>query len=82
MKKEITVRTTSVYDARALAELVALANSFSSRIVINMENRCINVKSIMGVMGLGLDVGKVITVEAAGEDENQAVDAMEEFLTK
>ena len=28
MKKEITVKTSSVYDARALAELVGLANSF------------------------------------------------------
>ncbi len=82
MKKEITVKTSSVYDARALAELVGVANEFSSRIIINMENRCVNVKSIMGVMGLGLDVDKVITVEAEGEDEEVAVTAVEEFLTK
>lgn len=82
MKKEITVKTSSVYDARALAELVGVANEFSSRIIINMENRCVNVKSIMGVMGLGLDVDKVITVEAEGEDEEEAVTAVEEFLTK
>lgn len=82
MKKEITVRTTSVYDARALAELVALANDFSSRLMIDMENRCINAKSIMGIMGLGLDVGKVITVEAVGEDESEALIAIEAFLTK
>ena len=82
MKKEITIRTTSVYDARALAELVALANDFSSRLMIDMENRCINAKSIMGIMGLGLDVGKVITVEAVGEDESEALVAIEAFLTK
>lgn len=82
MKKEITVNTTSVYDARALAELVGLANEFSSRITIDMESRCINVKSIMGVMGLGLDQGKVVTIEAEGEDEIAAVSALEEFLTK
>lgn len=82
MKKEITVKTLSVYDARALAELVGVANDFSSRITIEMENRCINVKSIMGVMGLGLDVDKVITIEAEGEDEEAAVVAIEEFLTK
>lgn len=82
MKKEITVKTSSVYDARALAELVGVANEFSSRIIINMENRCVNVKSIMGVMGLGLDVDKVITVEAEGEDEEAAIAAIVEFLTK
>lgn len=82
MKKEITVRTASVYDARALAELVGIANNFSSKIMIDMENRCINVKSIMGVMGLGLDVGKVITIDTVGEDENEALVAIEEFLAK
>ncbi len=82
MKKEITVKTSSVYDARALAELVGLANGFSSKITIDMDSRCINVKSIMGVMGLGLDVDKVVTIEAVGEDDAQAVAALEEFLTK
>lgn len=82
MNKEITVKTSGVYDARALAELVGLANSFSSHIVIDMEGRRINVKSIMGVMGLGLDVGKVITIEAEGDDEEAAVAALEEFLSK
>lgn len=82
MKKEITVKTSSVYDARALAEMVGLANNFSSRVMIEMENKRINVKSIMGVMGLGLDVDKVITIEAEGNDEEAAVTALEEFLTK
>ena len=82
MKKEITVKTSSVYDARALAELVGLANSFSSNIMIEMANRRINVKSIMGVMGLGLDVDKVITIEADGNDEEVAIAALEDFLTK
>lgn len=82
MTKEITVNTSSVYDPRALAELVGLANEFSSKITIDMEKRCINVKSIMGVMGLGLDRGKVITIEAEGEDEGAAIAAIAEFLTK
>ena len=82
MTKEITVNTSSVYDPRALAELVGLANEFSSRIYIDMESRRINVKSIMGVMGLGLDCGKVIMIEAEGEDEGAAIAALTEFLTK
>lgn len=82
MKKEITVKTSSVYDARALAELVGLANEFSSQITIDMDGRCINVKSIMGVMGLGLDMGKAVIIEAVGEDDTEAVAALEEFLTK
>lgn len=82
MKKEVKVSTAAVYDARSLAELVGVANEFASNITIDMNQRCINVKSIMGVMGLGLDVGKVVVVEANGEDEAEAVVAIEQFLTK
>ena len=82
MKKETTVKTAAVYDARALAQLVGVANEYSSHITIDMNQRCINVKSIMGVMGLGLDVGKTVTIEAIGEDEAEAILAIEEFLTK
>lgn len=82
MKKEITVKTTSVYDPRSLAELVGLANGFSSRIMLIMENRQINAKSIMGIMGIGLDVDKVITIEAEGEDAAEAILAVDNFLTK
>lgn len=80
MKKEITVKSSSVYDARALAELVGLANNYSSRIMVEMESRRINLKSIMGVMGLGLDVDKVIMIEAEGSDEAAALEAVAEFL--
>ena len=82
MKKEVVVKTSSVYDARALAELVGLANGFSSHIMIEMENRRINVKSIMGVMGLGLDVDKLVTIEAEGNDEEAAIAALEGFLIR
>ena len=82
MRKEITVKTTSVYEPRSLAELVGLANNFSSRIMLIMENRQINAKSIMGIMGLGLDVDKVITIEAEGEDAAESILALENFLSK
>ena len=80
MTKEIMVKTASVYDPRALAELVGIANEYSSKVVISMEGRTINAKSIMGVMGLGLDQNKVITIEAQGDDEEKVIDALEEFL--
>ena len=47
MKKEITVKTSAVYDARALAQLVGKANEFTSKIMMDMDSQCVNVKSIM-----------------------------------
>ena len=82
MNKEITVTSASVYDARSLAELVGIANEYSCRISIVMDNRSINAKSIMGVMGLGLDQGKVITIEAEGNDAAEVITALEKFLSK
>lgn len=82
MRKEITVKTTLVYEARPLAEMVGIANNFSSKIMLVMDNRQINAKSIMGVMGLGLDVGKTIIIEAEGNDEAEAIKALEEFLCR
>ncbi len=82
MEKEIAVKTASVYDPRSLAELVGIANEYVSRVTISMENRSVNAKSIMGVMGLGLDQGKVITIEAQGNDEEEVIHALEEFLSR
>ena len=58
MTKTINVQATKVFEARPLAELVAKANEFSSKIMISMDNKTVNAKSIMGVMGLGIEVGK------------------------
>lgn len=80
MVKDTTVKTALVLEARALAELVALASKFSSTIMIKMDNKTVNAKSIMGMMGLGMDTGKKITIEAQGEDEEEAVAAIEQFL--
>lgn len=82
MEKEIKIQANSVLEARPLAELVGIANKFASRIMIRMDGKTVNAKSIMGVMGLGMDIGKEIVVEAVGVDEEEAIKTIEEFLTK
>ena len=82
MKKDIIVKSNAVLEARPLAELVATAEHFKSKITINMQDKCVNAKSIMGIMGLGLDPGRTVTIEAAGEDEEEAIAAISEFLEK
>ena len=82
MKKDIIVKSNAVLEARPLAELVATAEHFKSKITLNMEDKCVNAKSIMGIMGLGLDPGRTVTIEAAGEDEEEAIAAIGECLEK
>lgn len=82
MKKDIIVSSGNLLDARVLAEFVALAGKYSSCIFLNMGSCRVNAKSIMGMMGFGLDAGSAVTVEAEGEDAADAIAALEEFLTK
>ncbi len=81
MEKQITVKVSSVLEARSLAMLVQKANEFSSSIFITMDGKTVSVKSIMGIMGLGMDTGKKIVITAEGSDEEEAIAAIEEFLT-
>ena len=47
---------------------------------MDLENKRVNAKSIMGVMSLGLLNGDSITIETNGEDEVGALEEIEKFL--
>jgi phosphocarrier protein len=66
--------------ARAAAQLVQLASSFSSHIEIEKDDRRVNGKSIMGVMMLAAGKGSKITLYADGEDEQESIDRLEELI--
>lgn len=81
MKKSIVVQMKEGMDARPIALIVQLANQFQSKIYLEIEEKRVNVKSIMGMMSLALVNGTEVTVDAEGEDAEKAVKALEEFLT-
>ena len=62
--------------ARASAKLTQLASSFESEVWLEKGTRRINAKSIMGVMMLAAGIGSIVTIEADGEDEQAALDAV------
>lgn len=64
-----------------IAELVQIACKFDCHIAIENKGKSINAKSLMGIMAFGLREGMEVAVSADGEDENQAVDAIKQFLT-
>lgn len=81
MKKSIVVQMKEGMDARPIALIVQLANQFQSKIYLEIEEKRVNVKSIMGMMSLALVNGTEVTVDAEGEDAEKAVKALEEILT-
>lgn len=82
MRKEVTVRMANSMEAMPIAHLVQLANQFSSRIYFEMDHAKVNAKSIMGMMSLVLSQGNTVVLDIVGEDEEEAVLALEKFLTE
>jgi phosphocarrier protein HPr len=66
--------------ARASAKLTQVASSFRSELFISRAGRRVNAKSIMGVMMLAAGLGSTVELEADGEDEAAALDALERLF--
>jgi phosphocarrier protein len=62
--------------ARASAKLTKAAASYPCEVWLSKGDRRVNAKSIMGVMMLAAGIGSEVTIEALGEKEQEAVDAI------
>lgn len=82
MKKSVVVNMQDAMEARPIAMLVQTANQYGSRIYLEQGSRRINAKSIMGMMGIALLNGEEVVLDVEGEDEEEAIAAMEAFLTR
>ncbi|MGB0364159.1 MAG: HPr family phosphocarrier protein [bacterium] len=66
--------------ARAAAQLVRMANEYNSDISLIKPNQQANAKTIMEVLMLGATQGEDLTVEARGDDEERAVEAIVQLI--
>ena len=62
--------------ARASGVLTQTVTPFKSDVWIIRNGRRVNAKSIRGVMMLAAGIGSTLTIEADGEDEQAALDAV------
>ena len=81
-EKKIEVKIASGLEARPVALFVQAASQFQSNIYVSVQNKKVNAKSIMGMMSLGVLEGESILITADGEDEEEAVAALEKYLTE
>lgn len=81
IQKSIQIKLETGLEARPVAMLVQVASQFESTVYINVDDRKVNAKSIMGMMSLGLASGEDITVTAEGKDEETAIEEIEKFLS-
>ncbi len=81
-KRRVVIGIEEQLDATPVARLVQLASDYESKIYFDFEDKCINAKSIMGMMNLQLQKGMEVDLLADGPDETEALDRIEEFLTE
>ena len=81
VEKEVTVRLKTGLQARPAAQFVQEASRFTSDVFIIDGEKKVNVKSIMGLMSLAISSGKTVILAADGQDEEEAVQVLEAFMT-
>jgi len=82
IERSVTIRLKTGLQARPAAQFVQEANKFQSEIFITKDGKKVNAKSIMGVMSLALASGTEIVLSADGKDEQEAIDALANFISK
>ena len=80
--KEISVLVVDPVGLHARPATVAVnaASKFKSEVKIGFNGKVVNMKSIMGVMSLGIPTQSEITISCDGEDEEEAIKQIEDIL--
>ncbi|WP_195257676.1 phosphocarrier protein HPr [Bacillus paralicheniformis] len=68
--------------ARPATTLVQTASKFNADIYLEYNGKTVNLKSIMGVMSLGIPKDAVIKITAQGADEEDAIATLEKVMTQ
>lgn len=79
-KKRIEITLEEGLQARTASLFVKKSSEYTSDIFIQKEGIKINAKSIMGLMAIGILKGDEVDIVAEGEDEEQAIDEITDFL--
>ncbi len=81
ISKNITINIPTNMEARPVALLVQVASQFESSVYVEVEDKRVNAKSIMGMMSLGFNPGEEVTIITKGADEEEAMKKIEAYLT-
>lgn len=81
ISKNITINIPTNMEARPVALLVQVASQFESSIYVELQDKKVNAKSIMGMMSLRFNEGEEVTIITKGVDEEEAMNKIEAYLT-
>ncbi|MCH1626332.1 phosphocarrier protein HPr [Fredinandcohnia quinoae] len=79
-EKSFKITSESGLHARPATVLVNKAGQYQSDINLTFNGKTVNLKSIMGVMSLGIPKGSEIVVSTEGADADDALNGIESVL--
>lgn len=79
-EKTFTITSETGIHARPATALVQTASRFTSEISLEYKDKSVNLKSIMGVMALAVPRDAQIKIISEGNDETEAIQAIENTL--
>jgi len=80
ISRDIEIKNKLGLHARAAGKLVHTAARFKADIKIRKGDEEVDGKSILGILLLAAGRGSVVTIRAHGEDEREAVEAIEKLI--
>ncbi len=80
ISKEVIVKNATGLHARPATLLVKKASSFKSDVSIEFNGKKANVKSLIGVLSLGVTRDSKVTVIASGDDETLAAEEIVKLI--
>ncbi|MFC3900430.1 phosphocarrier protein HPr [Aliicoccus persicus] len=82
MEKAFFITDETGIHARPATLLVQSASKYDSDIQLEFNGKRVNLKSIMGVMSLGVGQNSEVVVIADGKDAKEAIDGIEKTLAE
>lgn len=80
IQKTLEVKVKNGLTPMNMQPLVHLAGTFEADIFLLRGEKSINVKSILGLLSLGVKEQETVVISASGTDEKEAIEAIENYL--
>ncbi len=79
-RRDLLIQNSLGLHVRPASLFVAEAGKYRSQIFVSKDGMRVNGKSIVGILMLAAGKGSTITVEAEGDDAEEALDGLEDLV--
>lgn len=73
---KVEIKNEAGLHARPSSKFVELVSEYNSEITVKTNGEEVNGRSIMGLMLLAAEKGRILTLEAEGSDEDEVLEAL------